>query len=96
MHMHWRTLQVIHISRRREHVHSVQQDAVQHGAGSHTTMCTYLSMPCCLTHCCSALIASAPYTALLGLAKPGACRQGGAGDGLLAGLSSTMQKHLLR
>jgi hypothetical protein len=55
-----------------------------------------LAMPCCLTRCCSGLIASPPYTALVGLAAPGACRQGGAGEGLLAGLSSAMQTHLLR
>ncbi|KAF6251844.1 hypothetical protein COO60DRAFT_580304 [Scenedesmus sp. NREL 46B-D3] len=44
----------------------------------------------------SGLVSSAPYQALLGLAVPGACSEGGAGDGLLAGLSSAMQLHLLR
>jgi hypothetical protein len=50
----------------------------------------------CTAVCCSALMASPPYKALLGLDASGACSEGGAGDGLLAGLSSAMQGHLLR
>jgi hypothetical protein len=77
--------------------HQLAVTFVLHAVGAqHAKLVRNLGVPCCLTLHCSGLMTSPAYTALLGLAAHGACNQGGAGDGLLAGLSSAMQTHLLR